>query len=73
MPFMKGIGAIRRTLPYLDKGELLLRDNIKVLLFNFNVSTRRYEKSRLYPYKESPVTPGSELEAEKFKYHNGLR
>ena len=33
---MKGRGAIRRTLQYLEKGEIILRDNIRIVSFGFN-------------------------------------
>ncbi|KAH9512600.1 28S ribosomal protein S25, mitochondrial [Bulinus truncatus] len=36
MPFMKGAAPIRRTLKYLENGKLLLKDNVRMVAFNFN-------------------------------------
>ena len=63
---MKGLAAMRRTLPYLENGEILLRDNIKVLMFNFNVAQQSHVEFTLYPYTE-------ESKDEKFNHHSGLR
>ena len=36
MPFMKGRGALRRTVQYLQKGEIRFRDNVRVLTLAYN-------------------------------------
>ncbi|XP_041346967.1 probable 28S ribosomal protein S25, mitochondrial [Gigantopelta aegis] len=36
MPFMKGRAPIRRTLDYLEKGQLILKNYIKILTINYN-------------------------------------
>lgn len=36
MPFMHNRGAVARTLDYLKKGEMMLENHVKVLLFSFN-------------------------------------
>lgn len=32
---MKGRAALRRTIGWLEKGEILLRDNVRCLTFNY--------------------------------------
>ena len=36
MPFMKGRAPIRRTLEYLEKGQLIFKNNIKIMTINYN-------------------------------------
>lgn len=43
MPFQLGRGAVRRTTEYLDKGKIILRDNVKLMTFNFNSKQRGVE------------------------------
>ncbi|CAL1539276.1 unnamed protein product [Lymnaea stagnalis] len=38
MPFMKGAAPIRRTLNYLEKGKLVLKDSVKIVSFNYNTN-----------------------------------
>jgi small subunit ribosomal protein S25 len=35
MPFKKGKAAIRRSLEYLDKGQIVLKDRVKVVTINY--------------------------------------
>jgi hypothetical protein len=36
MGFLKGVGAVRRTLQYLSKGNIILRDPVKALILQYN-------------------------------------
>lgn len=36
MPYLLGKDAIRRTIPYLKKGKLIFRPNVKVVTIHFN-------------------------------------
>ncbi|KAG8191885.1 hypothetical protein JTE90_019820 [Oedothorax gibbosus] len=36
MPYLLGKDAIRRTIPYLKKGKLIFRNNVKVVSIHFN-------------------------------------
>lgn len=36
MPFMQGRAPIRRTLQYLEKGTLFMKDNVRIVNFHFN-------------------------------------
>ena len=43
MPFLKGRGALRRTREWLEKGEFVLRDSVKVVTFSYSPSiTNRF-------------------------------
>ncbi|ELU11605.1 hypothetical protein CAPTEDRAFT_181516 [Capitella teleta] len=42
MPFMRGKGALRRTKEFLEKGEILLNEDIKVLLFGYTPLLKKY-------------------------------
>jgi hypothetical protein len=42
MPFMRGRGALRRTKEYLEKGEILLNEDIQVILFGYNPNIKRH-------------------------------
>ena len=41
MPFMRGRGALRRTKEFIEKGEILLHNDIQVLLFGINPAVKR--------------------------------
>lgn len=51
MPFMKARGALRRTLQYLEKGEIILKDNVSVLAFQCNTveKARKWEDAAEQP------------------------
>lgn len=36
MPYLLGKDAIRRTIPYLKKGKLILRKNVRVMTIHYN-------------------------------------
>jgi len=36
MPFLKGKAALRRTLGWLEKGEIMLRNDVRIVTMNFN-------------------------------------
>ena len=36
MPFMKGQAALRRTINFLEKGQLRLRENVRIMAFAYN-------------------------------------
>ncbi|ESO90490.1 hypothetical protein LOTGIDRAFT_191932 [Lottia gigantea] len=40
MPFMKGSGAIRRTLNYLRGGRIHFKDNVQIVTLNYNVPSK---------------------------------
>lgn len=50
MPFMKGRGAIRRTAEWLQKGNIMIRDNIRVVAFGFNPGQRYEHHQGLYNF-----------------------
>lgn len=35
MPFMKGLAPIRRTVAYLEKGNIVLKDRVKIVAVHF--------------------------------------
>ena len=39
---MKGRGALRRTMEYLEKGQIILRDNVKIVTFQYNPPYKGY-------------------------------
>jgi len=41
MPFMQGRAALGRTLDYLQKGQIVLKNNIRILMFAFNIDGPR--------------------------------
>ncbi|BFZ10751.1 hypothetical protein BsWGS_13790 [Bradybaena similaris] len=48
MPFMKAASPIRRTLGYLEKSKLLLKDNVRIVLFNLNTDGKPSEGTRKF-------------------------
>lgn len=46
MPFMKGRAPIRRTLQYLEKGRLYLKDQIKIITVNYNTHGENHKGTR---------------------------
>lgn len=46
MPFMKGKAPIRRTLNYLNYGQLLLKNQIKVMSINYNARGKNHEGAK---------------------------
>lgn len=47
MPFMKGRAPIRRTIEYLTSGNLVLKEQIKVLTINYNTFGQHHDGARL--------------------------
>lgn len=47
MPFMKGRAPIRRTIEYLTSGNLVLKEQIKVLSINYNTFGSHHDGARL--------------------------
>lgn len=56
MPFMKGRAPIRRTIEYLTSGNLVLKEQIKVVSINYNTFGSHHDGARLECY--SPISPG---------------
>ncbi|CAG5135536.1 unnamed protein product [Candidula unifasciata] len=46
MPFMRGAAPIRRTLGYLEKSNLLLKENVRIVMFNFNTEGKPSDGTR---------------------------
>lgn len=46
MPFMKGRAPIRRTIEYLTSGNLVLKEQIKVVSFNYNTFGSHHDGAR---------------------------
>jgi len=40
MPFMQGRATLRRTLDYLKKGQIFLKNNVRIMMFAFNTDDR---------------------------------
>lgn len=36
MPFMKGVEAFRNTLPYLQRGKIVFKHNVRIMMINYN-------------------------------------
>ncbi|XP_060536690.1 small ribosomal subunit protein mS25 [Cylas formicarius] len=50
MPFMKGVSPLRRTLKYLEAGRLYLKDQIKIMTINYNVSGDHHSGAREFVF-----------------------
>ncbi|GFS60521.1 probable 28S ribosomal protein S25, mitochondrial [Trichonephila inaurata madagascariensis] len=50
MPFQLGKDAIRRTIPYLKQGRLILRENVKVMTINYNDTGDYHKGTRDFVY-----------------------
>merc|ERR1712179_405251 len=59
MPFLKGVGALRRTKQFLDKSSIILRDDVKVLTFSV---AARWDGHGMGPETVLP----------EFQHHDGL-
>ena len=46
MPFMKGRGAARRTMDWLKKGKIILKDDVRIVTFYFNPN------KNVFPYHD---------------------
>ena len=40
MPFLKGRAALRRTKQWLERGEIMLKDNVQIVTFGYGLSKR---------------------------------
>ena len=47
MPFMHGRAAMSRTLGYLQKGQIILSKNVRIMLFGYNAEN---ESCKDYPH-----------------------
>ncbi|KAF7269937.1 mitochondrial ribosomal protein S25 [Rhynchophorus ferrugineus] len=54
MPFMKGRAPIRRTLQYLEKGRLYLKDQIKIITVNYNTHGESHKGARDFVFWHLP-------------------
>jgi small subunit ribosomal protein S25 len=50
MPFMKGAAPIRRTLNYLEKSKLLLKDRVQIFSVNYNTHGDNHEGAREFVF-----------------------
>lgn len=53
MPFMKGRAPIRRTIEYLTSGNLVLKEQIKVVSINYNTFGSHHDGARLGIFSHS--------------------
>ena len=42
MPFMRGVAPIRRTLRYLQKGDIVLKDSVHIVSINYNTGAENH-------------------------------
>jgi small subunit ribosomal protein S25 len=68
---MKGRGALRRTLKYLEKGQLVLRDNVKILTFQYNVPAE--EKHIVTTSIHNRMQESHGKKPPETAHHDGLR
>ncbi|XP_058066836.1 small ribosomal subunit protein mS25 [Anopheles bellator] len=54
MPFMKGRAPIRRTLEYLNAGQLMLKDKVKIFSVNYNTYGEHHEGARDFVFWNIP-------------------
>nr|CAG4642115.1 EOG090X0FQ5 [Eurycercus lamellatus] len=54
MPFMKGAAPIRRTLEYLEKSTLVLKDRVKIFSVNYNTYGENHEGARQFVFWNLP-------------------
>ncbi|KAG1683394.1 putative 28S ribosomal protein S25, mitochondrial [Nymphon striatum] len=56
MPFMKGLAPIRRTYQYLQKGEVVFKNHIKILAIHYNTSKEllNHEGARQFVFWNLP-------------------
>ncbi|RWS02643.1 hypothetical protein B4U79_11973 [Dinothrombium tinctorium] len=52
--FLLGPAPIRRTLPYLQSGALILKDRVKIMEVHYNMFRRRNEVDKTRPKLENP-------------------
>lgn len=50
MPFMKGKAPIRRTLNYLNRGKLVLKNQIKVFCINYNFNGAHHDGAKEFTF-----------------------
>uniref|UniRef100_A0A915KU20 Small ribosomal subunit protein mS25 n=1 Tax=Romanomermis culicivorax TaxID=13658 RepID=A0A915KU20_ROMCU len=50
MPFMQGASPIRRTLYYLEKGEILLRKEVRVIAIGYSFKNPEHKGARDFVY-----------------------
>ncbi|KAI3385445.1 hypothetical protein SNEBB_008965 [Seison nebaliae] len=54
MPFMKGAAPVRRTIKYLQNGQLYLRDNIRIISMNYSSKLEEGEGLRRFIFWHLP-------------------
>ncbi|XP_078052665.1 mitochondrial ribosomal protein S25 [Augochlora pura] len=54
MPFMIGAAPIRRTLPYLKSGKLVLLDQIQIFSINYNTHGQHHQGTREFVFWHLP-------------------
>ncbi|XP_061428790.1 small ribosomal subunit protein mS25 [Lethenteron reissneri] len=54
MPLMKGRAAVRRTLDYLQRGDVIFRSAVKIMAVNYNTSGTRSDGTRKFVFFTVP-------------------
>ncbi|XP_037937997.1 probable 28S ribosomal protein S25, mitochondrial [Teleopsis dalmanni] len=54
MPFMKGPAPVRRTIKYLNSGQLILKDKIKIFSVNYNTFGKHHEGAKEFVFWNIP-------------------
>lgn len=54
MPFMRGPAPIRRTLEYLERNNLVLKDRVKIFAINYNIYGENHEGAREFVFWHLP-------------------
>nr|CAG4647476.1 EOG090X0FQ5 [Megafenestra aurita]SVE92710.1 EOG090X0FQ5 [Megafenestra aurita] len=54
MPFMRGPAPIRRTLEYLERNKLVLKDRVKIFSINYNTHGENHEGARQFVFWHLP-------------------
>nr|SVE74876.1 EOG090X0FQ5 [Daphnia carinata] len=54
MPFMKGPAPIRRTIEYLDRNKLVLKERVKIFSINYNTKGDNHEGARQFVFWHLP-------------------
>lgn len=54
MPFMRGPAPIRRTIEYLERNKLVLKDRVKIFSINYNTHGENHEGARQFVFWHLP-------------------
>nr|CAG4646641.1 EOG090X0FQ5 [Macrothrix elegans] len=54
MPFMRGPAPIRRTIEYLERSNLVLKDRVKIFTVNYNTRGENHEGARQFVFWHLP-------------------